>query len=256
MDDQRRHVDLLQVFTEISLGKGLDALQLVLQAALHALEPEGVPHTLGDLVALAVGAEERDGQVLEELGTVGKQAGADVVEHRHGLAGGVGLGLQHERRHRTQQHDLGDAGRLVAAKVADDLAPAGRVTDQGHLAQVEFRHQFRQVVGIGVHVVAAPGLVGSPVTAAIMGNAAEAMGSQVRHLILPGVGRERPAMAENNGFALTPILVRDLRVVPGRDRSHSVPPVCGLRGAPCAVQGQKGVTLCSGAAVGVVCGPS
>src|ERR1035437_3109393 len=61
VDDQRRHVDLLQVLSEIRLGEGFDGIEFVLETALHPLEPERVPHALRDLVALAIGAVKRGG---------------------------------------------------------------------------------------------------------------------------------------------------------------------------------------------------
>src|SRR5665811_683216 len=52
VNDQRRHVELLQVLSEIRLGEGFDGIEFVLETTLHRLEPERVPHALRDLVAL------------------------------------------------------------------------------------------------------------------------------------------------------------------------------------------------------------
>src|SRR5918999_5782186 len=91
VDDQRRHVEPLEVLGEVRLRKCLDAVVLTLQPALHAQAPEGVEHALRDRGARPVGAVERHGEVLEVLRAVGGDAGADGVEdpdrHAPGLAG-------------------------------------------------------------------------------------------------------------------------------------------------------------------------
>ena len=77
-------------------------------------------------------------------------------------AAGIGGRLQHEGRHRADQHRLGDAFRAVAADIASDLAAAGGVANVDRVLQIERLDQLRQVVGVGVHVVAVPGLVERP----------------------------------------------------------------------------------------------
>ncbi len=42
MDDQRREIELFEVFGEISLGECLDAVKGIFVATLHALQPEGI----------------------------------------------------------------------------------------------------------------------------------------------------------------------------------------------------------------------
>src|SRR5664279_389571 len=59
VDDQGRHVELLEVLREVRLGKRLDAVELVLETALHAAKPEGVADALANFRARSVGAEER-----------------------------------------------------------------------------------------------------------------------------------------------------------------------------------------------------
>jgi hypothetical protein len=55
--DQRRHVEFLEVFSEIHLGECLDAVEGVLVTGLHSLEPERVDHALRDLGAEPVSPE-------------------------------------------------------------------------------------------------------------------------------------------------------------------------------------------------------
>jgi hypothetical protein len=58
------------------------------------------------------------------------------------------------------------------------------------------------------------------VAAAIMGDASISSGSQKEHLVFKGVGAEWPAMAENDGLAITPILVINLCTVLRRNGCH------------------------------------
>jgi hypothetical protein len=85
--------------------------------------------------------------------------------------------------------------------------------------QVEGLGERREVVRIGVHVVAVPGLAGPAMAAAVMGDAAIAARSQKCHLVFPGVCAEGPSMAEDNRLSLPPILVVNLCAVFGCDRA-------------------------------------
>ena len=83
-----------------------------------------------------------------------------------------------------------------------------------------FCEQLRQVIGVGVHVVAIPGLTRATVAAPVVRDAAIAIGGQEEHLCFPGVRAERPAVAEYDRLSRAPILVVDLGAVFGVDRGH------------------------------------
>src|SRR3546814_5524431 len=57
---------------------------------------------------------------------------------------------------RSDQHRLGDALGAVAADVAGHLAAAGRMADEDRVFEVQMLDQRRQVVGVGIHLVAVP----------------------------------------------------------------------------------------------------
>lgn len=97
---------------------------------------------------MAVGAVERRAEILEELRAVGEDAGADPVERLHRQAAGIGGRLQHQRRHRADQHGLGDTFRAVAADIAGHFAAARGVTDMDRVPQVERFDERREVVGV------------------------------------------------------------------------------------------------------------
>src|ERR1039457_1957996 len=104
VDDQGWHVELLEVLREVRLGKRLDAVELVLETALHGPKPECVSNALADFCARSVGAEERHGEILVELRAVGGDARADGIKLLDREAAGIGVRLEHQRRHRAHQY--------------------------------------------------------------------------------------------------------------------------------------------------------
>ena len=124
----------------------------------------------------------------------------------------------------------------MATDVAGHLAAAGGMADQHGVMQIERFDERRQIVGVGVHVVAVPGLAGSAMAATVMGNGAIAMGGHEEQLVVPGVGIERPAVAEDDGLPRAPVLVKDRGAVLGGDRARA-------HGMHFSFQNQLGVTL-------------
>ncbi|KAG0752087.1 hypothetical protein G6F24_013812 [Rhizopus arrhizus] len=126
VDDQRRHIELLQVGAEIGGRERSDRIVGVLVAALHALRPPRIDQALGHLRARAVEAVERARRdVLVQLRAVFHLRLADAVEHFNRQTVGVVGGLQHERRHRADQHRLLHPAGAMAADVARPFAAAG-----------------------------------------------------------------------------------------------------------------------------------
>ena len=122
------------------------------------MQPERFAHAFGYLRARPVVAIERQGQILEELRAIGLDAGSQLIEHLDRQAAGIGGGFQHERRDRTDEHGFGDALGAVAADVAGDFAAAGGMADMDRVLESQRRHQLREIVRIGVEIVALPGL--------------------------------------------------------------------------------------------------
>ena len=108
----------------------------------------------------------------------------------------------------------------MAAYEAGDLTAAGGVADHDGVFEVELFEERREVVGVGVHLVAARGLVGAPVAAPIVGDRSVAIVRQEDHLRLPGVGVEGPAVAEDDGLPFAPVLEVDPGAVFRRDRAR------------------------------------
>jgi hypothetical protein len=220
VDDERWHVDLLEVLGEVGLREGLDAEVGRREAGHHALEPERLADALGDLRARAVVAVERQAQFLPELRPIGEHGGPELVEGLDRRAAGVGRRLEHEWRDRADEHGLGHAGGAVPADVARDLAAAGGMADVDRVLEVERLHHRREVVRVRVHVIAVPGLAGAAVAATVVGDATVAVRGQEEHLVLKRVRGQRPAVAEDDRLPLAPVLVIDLRAVLRLDDAH------------------------------------
>src|SRR5262249_40469058 len=82
----------------------------------------------------------------------------------------------------------------------------------------------RKIVGVMVHVVAIGGLGRTTVAAAIMGDHAITAVEKKQHLGVPIVGRERPTVAEHDGLALAPVLVKNFHAVLRFDKAHVMLP--------------------------------
>ncbi len=127
VDHQRWHIELLQVRAEVGGRERSDRIVGVLVAALHALRPPRIDQPLRHLRARAVEAIERARRnVLVQLGAVLHLCLADAIEHFDRQAVGVVGGLQHERRHRADQHGLLHSPGAMPADVARHLAATGR----------------------------------------------------------------------------------------------------------------------------------
>src|SRR5690349_18697628 len=100
--------------------------------------------------------------------------------------------------------------------------------------EIEMCGQRRQVVSVMIHIMSAAGLGGAPVAAPVVGDHPEALADEEQHLRVPIVGREGPAMAENDRLPCAPILIENLRAVFGGDRTHgrSFPMEGGRRERP------------------------
>src|SRR5437660_12273141 len=87
MHYQYRHGDLLQVFGEIGLGEGDDAIVMRLRAAHHVLPPPVLDDRLRGFRARPVETIERPlRQIAIELRAIGRELGLQSVEHFFGKA--------------------------------------------------------------------------------------------------------------------------------------------------------------------------
>jgi len=98
------------------------------------------------------------------------------------------------------------------------------VTDEDRVVQVKGLDEVGQVVGVGVQVVAVPRLARSAAATAVVRDGPVAAGCDQEQLVIPSVGGERPAVAEQDRLAAAPVLVENLGAVRGGDGSHQISP--------------------------------
>lgn len=136
MQNERRHVEFLKIFSQIGFRKCLDAKIGAGKTAHHPMEPEGFAHAFRDLCARPVIIVEWQAEILPELRAVGYDAGADLIERLHWRACWIGRRLQHQRRYCADQHGLVHTFRALPADVASNFAAARRMPDMGCVLQV------------------------------------------------------------------------------------------------------------------------
>ncbi len=105
-----------------------------------------------------------------------------------------------------------------------NFAAAGGMADMHGVLEVKMSRQRGEVVGVVIHVVAAPDLARAAVAAPVMRDDAEAVALEEKHLRIPVIGRKRPAMAEDDRLPRTPILIENLGTVLRGDRRHDIDP--------------------------------
>src|SRR3981081_1335737 len=101
----------------------------------------------------------------------------------------------------------------MPSDVACDLATTGGVAHVDCIFQVKLFGEGGEIIGISVHLVTVPRLGGTTVSSPVMRDDSIAALAQKQHLRIPIVGSEWPAMTEDYGLTLSPVLVENLRTV-------------------------------------------
>ena len=102
----------------------------------------------------------------------------------------------------------------MTAEITHHLAATGRMADMNRILQVEMIGHGLQIVGIMVHVVSATGLSRATMSAPISRNDAVTFAEEKKHLRVPIIRRERPAVAEHNRLPAAPVFIIDVDVAP------------------------------------------
>src|SRR5258708_23299626 len=98
----------------------------------------------------------------------------------------------------------------MTAEIMHHLAAAGRMPDVNRILQVEMIGDGLQIIGIVVHVVSVAGLTRATMSAPISRNDAETFAEEKKHLRVPIIRRERPAVTEHNRLPAAPVFIIDL----------------------------------------------
>src|SRR5213083_1419179 len=100
----------------------------------------------------------------------------------------------------------------MTGEIMHHLAAAGRMADVNRILEVEMIGYGLQIVGIVVHVVSVAGLSRATMSAPIIRNDAETFAEKKKHLRIPIIRRERPAVTEHNRLPAAPVLIIDVDV--------------------------------------------
>src|SRR6266853_3864528 len=98
----------------------------------------------------------------------------------------------------------------MTAEIMHHLAAAGRMPDVNRILQIKMIGDGLQIIGIVVHVMSVAGLTRATMSAAISRNDAIAFAEEKEHLDVPVIGRERPAVTEDNRLSAAPVFIIDL----------------------------------------------
>src|ERR1700727_2212996 len=108
----------------------------------------------------------------------------------------------------------------MATDVAGHFPASRGMAHQSGISEIEFFDQCGEVVGIGIHVVAAGRLARPPVAAPVMGNSSISILRKKLQLAVPRVGAQGPTVRKGYDRAHAPLFVVDLGSVTDCDRAH------------------------------------
>lgn len=174
MQHQDRNINPLQVLGKIRLGKILDAVVGGFEARIHSLLPPAPDLALALVRVGPVESEKGTSRhIQEELAAVLVHGLPERVEDGLVRALRVSLGLEHERRHGSDEDGFLDAAGAVLSEVMRHFAAAVGVPDHDGILDAEVCEEFFEIVDKGVHVVSVPCLRGATVAAAVVADDAE-----------------------------------------------------------------------------------
>ena len=135
---------------------------------------------------------------------------AKLVEDFHGKAIGILLRLDQEWRDGADEYCFFNSSLAVFRDVASYLAATGGMADVNRVLEVQSFHDFGDIGGVRVHVVAGRRLGGAAMPAAIMRNYPVAVLKKKHHLRVPVVRGKRPAVMKEQRLTRAPIFVINL----------------------------------------------
>ena len=249
LNHQHRLVDGREVGAEIGrpvrLEKSLSGDQRCLQR--EAMTP--ILHLRRHFLTVAPKAGR---ELPQGAGVIGLDRRGEEVADRGIHAIGIGRRLQHEGGDGCYQQDARHPGAAVAGDVPSHLAGPHGMADKGDLGETEVVEKSGQIVRQRIEIIAAAGPIRPSMSPPVIGDTAQAMAGEKRHLIVPGVRVEDIGVHEDDRLPGSPILVEEACAVAGLEVRHVLSPVgCGIaigaHGLPdrdvagCAKQGRQRV---------------
>src|ERR1700722_18225985 len=137
MKNESWHVELFEIFGEVRLGEGLDAVVARLHPAHHSLEPPFFPNAFRYLRARPVVPVKRKSDVLVKLRPILYIRSSQSVEHLDRSTRGIFFRLHHQRRYGADEHGHCNTLGTVTTDITRHLPTAGGVADMDSILQVE-----------------------------------------------------------------------------------------------------------------------
>ena len=190
------------------------------QAGLQGNAARPLQQFGADGPVLGVFAKKGFEETGEELGAVGVQGQRGLVEGGRLCARRVVVRLQAEGQDGRDQRALRHRLAAMAGHVARHLAAAHGEPDEGRVVCAGLLDHGGQVVGQGVVVIAVPWLCGAAKTAPVVGDHPVSRLGHCHRLVVPAVGRQWPAVDQDHGRSLAPILDVQAGVVGCLDGVH------------------------------------
>src|SRR5262249_19029396 len=101
----------------------------------------------------------------------------------------------------------------MTGEITHHLAATGRMANVNRVLQVEMIGDRLQIVGIMIHIMSVAGLSRATMSAPIGRNDTIAFAEEKKHLRVPIVRRQRPAVTEHNWLTGSPIFIIDVDVL-------------------------------------------
>src|SRR5262249_58913445 len=105
-----------------------------------------------------VGAEKRQSKVPVELRPILDQAASQSVKRFDRKSFQVGTGFHHDWRHCADEHCRGNTLGAITPDVSRNLTSPSRVAYHSDVLEVESLNHARQILGVGIHLIAIPRL--------------------------------------------------------------------------------------------------
>src|SRR5271169_4381953 len=104
--------------------------------------------------------------------------------------------------------------------VTGNFSATGGVSHMDRVLEVKLFCEGCEIVGIRVHLVSVPGLLGAAVSLPVMRDHSIATLAEEQHLSVPVVRGEWPSVTEHDRLAFSPVLVVNLSTILGRNSWH------------------------------------
>src|ERR1700688_58423 len=176
-----------------------------------------VPASLDGLLADALAQQKiRVVEILEKVGeervAVRGDGFLDSLEHTTVHTFLVVWRFEEKGRDRGDKYSMAHVLRSVFADVTRHFAAAHRKPNQGKVAQFELRHDFVQIFGEGVVVVAHGWLARPAEPSAVVGDDAATRCQKHRQLLFPGSAAQRISVDEDHGVTRAMVFIVEINL--------------------------------------------